>query len=171
MLTSPRTLWARVLSWACRSEPVIATAPDPHTPRTLSPLHATTIAYRSRAALIRGASGSGKSALALQLIALGAQLVADDRTTIRRTGDILIADVPQSIRGKIEARGVGILAATPAGPTPLALIIDMDTEETERLPPQREEALMGVTLPLLRKVAMPHFPAAILSYLEHGRIA
>lgn len=134
-------------------------------------IHATTIAHAGRAALIRGASGSGKSALALQLIALGAELVADDRTVLRRKGEQLIASAPDALRGRIEARGVGILAAPIAGPTPVALIIDMDAAETERLPPRRETEVLGVTLQLQKNADMPHFPAAILSYLTHGRIA
>ena len=140
-------------------------APDP------SPLHATTVAHAGRAALIRGPAGSGKSALALRMIALGAQLVADDRTQLRRRGDQVIADAPDTLRGRIEARGVGILATAPAGPTPVVLIIDMAQEETERLPPHRETDLLGLALPLQRKVNSPYFPAAIMAYLEHGRIA
>lgn len=135
------------------------------------PLHATTVAHAGRAALIRGASGSGKSGLALQLLALGARLVADDRTLLHRAGDQVIADTPTPLLGRIEARGVGILATPPAGPTPVAVIIDMDVPETDRLPPPREAELRGVILPLLRKVDMPHFPAAIMAYLEHGRLA
>lgn len=160
--------WARVLSWACRSEPVAA---DPGSAVNPSSFHATTVAHAGRGALIRGAAGSGKSGLALQMIALGAQLVADDCTIVKRRGDRVIADAPDTIRGRIEARGMGILAAPPAGATPIALIIDMDDEETERLPPLREADLLGITLPLLKKVNMPHFPAAILAYLKHGRIA
>ena len=49
-------------------------------------LHATCVAVDGRGLLILGPSGSGKSALALQLIALGAQLVADDRTRVSRRG-------------------------------------------------------------------------------------
>ena len=142
-------------------------APTPVTP---PPEHATTVAHAGRAALIRGASGSGKSGLALQLIALGARLVADDRTVLRRRGDRVIADAPDTIRGRIEARGVGILAAPPAGPTPVALIVDMDADETDRLPPLREAELLGVMLPLQRKIDLPHFPAAIMAYLGHGRL-
>ena len=69
-----------------------------------------------------GPSGAGKSALALQLLALGAELVADDRTDIIRQGDHLIADVPQAIAGMIEARGMGILErCDPCGPSPAGL--------------------------------------------------
>ena len=45
-------------------------------------VHGTTVARAGRAVLILGASGTGKSALALQMIALGARLVADDLSLI-----------------------------------------------------------------------------------------
>lgn len=133
-------------------------------------IHATTVAHAGKAVVIRGASGSGKSALALQLIALGARLVADDRTLLSRRNEQVIASCPSPIAGRIEARGIGILAVPTSGPCPVALVVDMDTEEAERLPPHRHTTIEGITLPLQRNVKMPHFPAAILSYLEHGRL-
>ena len=141
---------------------------NPDTPHTI---HASCVAYAGRAVLITGASGSGKSGLALQLIAIGARLVADDRTALTRRGDRLIATAPEAIRHQIEARGIGILAARTTGPTPVVLVIDMDHIEPERLPPARETEILGITLPLQQKVNAPYFPAAILTYLEHGRIA
>ncbi|MFC6758724.1 HPr kinase/phosphorylase [Sulfitobacter porphyrae] len=84
--------------------------------------------------MIIGPSGAGKSALALQLIALGATLVADDRTRVSRRGDGVVADVPESIAGMIEARGLGILRVPGAGPTPLALVVDLSRAEQDRLP-------------------------------------
>ncbi len=133
--------------------------------------HATTIACAGRGALITGASGSGKSGLAVQMLALGADLVADDRTRLWRVDDALMADVPETISGQIEARGLGILAAPAHGPVPLVLVIDMDMVETARLPPKRGRRIMDVDLPLIRKVDNPCFPAAILLYLQGGRIA
>ena len=44
----------------------------------MTQMHATTVALRGRGLLILGPSGSGKSTLALQLMAVGARLVADD---------------------------------------------------------------------------------------------
>ncbi|WP_152493611.1 HPr kinase/phosphorylase [Roseovarius sp. THAF27] len=129
-------------------------------------LHATAVAIDSRAVLIRGASGSGKSGLALQLLAMGAGLVADDRTVVWAEGGTLWADAPDTIRGQIEARGVGILRPGAVGPVPVALIVDMDTVETARLPEDRAVVMMGVSLPVLNKSESAHFSAAVAVYLR-----
>lgn len=133
-------------------------------------LHATTVAMGGRAVIIRGPSGSGKSGLALQLMAMGAALVADDRTRLWREGGRVMADAPDTIRGRIEARFVGLLAALACGPAPVGLVVDMGEPETDRLPPRRETAILGVDLPLVRKSDAPHFPAAIRLYLSEGRV-
>ena len=68
------------------------------------------------ALLILGASGRGKSALALGLMAAGATLVADDRTHLHaRRRRQLVASAPAAIAGLIEARGIGILKAEALG--------------------------------------------------------
>ena len=146
-----------------------AARPEGQGPADETCLHATVVGVEGRAVLIRGASGSGKSGLALQMIALGAGLVADDRAVIRRDGAGLIADAPDTIRGRIEARGVGLLRCPANGPMQVVLIVDLDHEEEARLPPIRYEALLGVTLPVIRKNAGAHFPAAMMTYLRHGR--
>jgi HPr kinase/phosphorylase len=135
------------------------------------PLHASAVALNGRAALITGPSGSGKSALALGLIALGARLVADDGVLLRRDGDGLLARAPEAIRGLIEARGVGLLRADPLDDVPLGLVVDLGQIETERLPPWRRTMLLGLALPLLHKVESPHFAAAVRQYLAEGRSA
>lgn len=141
---------------------------DPSYPDTTADeitLHASCVARHGRAVLIRGASGSGKSGLALQLMALGAELVADDRSRLWRDGPQVMADAPATIRGRIEAREVGILTAPATGPVPVALVVDMDETETDRLPDHRTVTLLGADIPLARKSELAHFPAAILTYL------
>ncbi len=160
MLISRLTRWALGSSSACRSEDVQAEV-----------LHATSIAIDGRGVLIRGAPGSGKSSLALQLMALGGALIADDRTHASRDGDRVILNAPDTIRGQIEARGVGILNAPTAGPTPAALIVDMDGPAAPRLPLWEEGVLLGQSLPLVRGSDAAHLPAAILFYVKHGRSA
>lgn len=134
-------------------------------------VHASCVAHGGAAVLILGASGSGKSSLALQMIAMGAKLVADDRTILRRGKDGLIADAPKTILGQIEARGVGILRAAPHGPAPVRLAIDLDQTETQRLPEPREISFLGQSVPLLYFAPSPHFVASILQMLACGRVA
>lgn len=132
-------------------------------------LHASCVAHAGRGVLILGAAGRGKSALALQLMAFGCDLVSDDRTAVAAEGKRLVAAAPARIRGLIEARGVGILAADALAAARLALVVDLDRDEEERLPPPRRHRILGVDLPLLHRVESAHFPAAILQYLKAGR--
>lgn len=134
-------------------------------------LHAGCVSCDGRGILILGASGTGKSSLALQLMAYGCQLVSDDRTAVAARAGVVVATAPQAIRGQIEARGVGLLNATPLRATRVTLIVDLDEIEGQRLPPLRTYTLMGVDLPLLHSVESPHFPAAILQYVKEGRSA
>ena len=129
-------------------------------------LHASCVAINGRGVLILGPSGAGKSALALQLIALGATLVADDRTDVIRHADQVIASVPENIRGLIEARYVGILRVKDYGPVPLALVIDLAHTEKQRLPGRHTYPVQGVTLPCFHKCDSAHFPAAIHLYIS-----
>ena len=75
-------------------------------------LHATCVSWGGRAALIVGASGTGKSALALTLMAHGCCLVADDRVRLEARDRAIYAACPDAIQGLIEARGIGILQAS-----------------------------------------------------------
>jgi HPr kinase/phosphorylase len=133
-------------------------------------LHASCVAWRGRGVLITGRSGSGKSALALALMALGCDLVADDRTELSLLPDGgLRASCPAAIAGMIEARGVGLLGAVPAGPVRLHLAVTLDVAETARFPPKRSVAHLGCSLPLLHDIGTGHFAPAILQYLKAGR--
>lgn len=133
--------------------------------------HATCVALGQAAVLLMGQSGSGKSAMALELMSRGAVLVADDRTILTRQGQTLIASCPPAIRGQIEARGVGILAADHQDSAIVQLVVDLDSVEDARLPQQRHITLLGVSIPLLHTPRSVHFPAAILQTLRGGRIA
>jgi HPr kinase/phosphorylase len=135
-------------------------------------LHATCVAVDGRGLLILGPSGSGKSALALQLVSRGAALVADDRTRVERVEERLVASCPNpDLAGLIEARGVGVLRAPALAQASLALVADLGQTETDRLPPYRSVTILGVPLSLVLQVQNDHFPDALMLYLRHGRQA
>ncbi|MFN5996087.1 MAG: HPr kinase/phosphorylase [Paracoccaceae bacterium] len=140
--------------------------------QTAETLHATCVAVEGQGLLILGSSGSGKSALALKLISRGAVLVSDDRTTVTREGDRLVASCPNpDLSGLIEARGIGLLRAPSQPSVPLTLTADLGQAETDRLPPFRRVTILGISLSLVLQVQNDHFPDALMLYLRHGRQA
>lgn len=133
-------------------------------------LHASAVAYSGRALLLTGPSGSGKSALALELMALGCTLVSDDTVILTVEGGRLLASAPPATRGLIEARGLGLLpAAVEQGPVPVLAQVDLSRQEPERLPRLREIDHAGVVLPLLLRPHGTSPAAALLQYLRAGR--
>ena len=129
-------------------------------------LHATTVNIDGKGVMIIGKSGAGKSSLALELMTLGAKLVADDRTIVKRNGETLQASVPPSIKGKIEARGIGILKIQDAGPTNVVLVVDLDKTSDYRLPEPRTHEVLGIMVDCLHRVPHAHFVASILFYVK-----
>jgi serine kinase of HPr protein (carbohydrate metabolism regulator) len=87
------------------------------------------------AVLLLGEPGSGKSDLALRLIAAGAILLADDQTALYAQDGRLLAEAPEQTRGMIEIRGVGIVRLDAASPARVALAVRLDTQaRIARLP-------------------------------------
>ena len=112
-------------------------------------LHGTTIALGSRAAIIVGPSGSGKSDLALRCLAVparepfgdGAHLVSDDQTIIELIGDRLVATAPPAIQGRLEVRGLGIITVPVTARAELMLVAELVDEVPERMPPRPPRTL------------------------------
>ena len=112
-------------------------------------VHATTVAKDGRGVVITGRSGSGKSDLALRLIDRGFVLVSDDQTIIGKSGANLVASAPETICGKIEVRGVGILNMTFVDSAAVSLWVEL-TNEIKRLPDDEKHMILGVEMPALR---------------------
>lgn len=130
--------------------------------------HASAVAVDGRGVLISGASGSGKSSLSLQLMSLGAELIADDQTLLSLRGSDVWAKAPPTIAGLIEARGVGILVAQHTE-AKIVLVIDLDKLETKRLPEHHNVTILGQMFPCLHKVEHQAWPASIMQYLKGSR--
>ncbi len=119
------------------------------------PIHATAVAHWApgtgwRAILISGPPGAGKSDLALRLIGRGWRLVADDYVHVFASGEALYATAPDTIAGRMEARGVGIIDACACGVVRLVLAVELTETPPERLPDPERRNLAGRSLPLLR---------------------
>lgn len=98
-------------------------------------LHASSVVIDDKAVLLRGPSGSGKSDLAARLIEQGATLLSDDYVEIGETGGELIARAPETIRGLIEVRGLGILRLPYCEQATVGLVADLvPVEKVSRLP-------------------------------------
>jgi serine kinase of HPr protein (carbohydrate metabolism regulator) len=119
-------------------------------------LHATTVAIDGLAVMIEGASGSGKSDLALRLIDRGAALVSDDQTLVVRSGKTLLARAPTTIAGRIEVRGIGILAMAHIDDVPVGLLVRVDGA-VERMPERRARRIAGIEI---RQFAVDPFHAS-----------
>lgn len=120
-------------------------------------VHANALVLGDFGLLLRGPSGAGKSALALQLIAdwrargAFAALVGDDRIALEARHGRLIARPHPSIRGLIEARGLGLLRVAYEPACVVRAVIDLlaGGASPKRYPDADEAAvaLDGVTLP------------------------
>jgi HPr kinase/phosphorylase len=123
-------------------------------------VHGTCVAFGRRAVLLRGAPGAGKSDLALRFMALPAEgaleptLVADDQVFVEPRADgTLLVSPPESIAGKIEMRGVGIVDVPYLAQAQLVLICDLvDAKDVPRMPasPLERTVIAGVAIPILK---------------------
>ncbi len=134
-------------------------------------IHASCVALAGQAVLITGPSGSGKSELALELMALGAGLIADDRTVLTCRHGVLQASAPPEIRGRIEARGIGLLIARDVGPAVVRLAVDLAQREEMRLPPERQAMFCDIAVDVIHGADHPRLAPAVLQYLKGGRAA
>lgn len=107
-------------------------------------IHASAVVVGERAAILRGASGAGKSALALALVQAGraqgrfARLVGDDRLILRSASTQLIVAPHPKIAGRVERRFVGIAATAHEDEAVASLVVDLvapdNVPELPRIP-------------------------------------
>lgn len=142
-------------------------------------VHASAVLANDRAVLIRGASGSGKSALALALLnaaSVGllrfARLVADDRVALDACHGRLLARPPAALAGLIEVRGLGIRQVAYEPVAVVGLIVDL-AAQGDRLPSagEREATIAGITLPRLAVAPGEDAIAGVLALLRIPELA
>lgn len=120
-------------------------------------VHATLIAARRDGrwcgALLQGASGVGKSDLALRAVARGGgwRLVADDRVRVWTSAGFLYGAAPARLAGLIEARTLGLCPLPALAFARIALAVQGRPAGAplERMPDPGRLTLCGVALPSL----------------------
>ena len=110
-------------------------------------MHATCVDVNGSGVLIIGRSGSGKSSLAINLVALGSTLVADDQCELVRKNNRFYIYKPASLPESIELRGVGLVSVPMVVETSLDWLVNMDEVETERMPNLRFTEIDGYRVP------------------------
>ncbi len=117
----------------------------------MNPLHATSVVFCGRGLLLRGASGSGKSDLALRIMDAGGSLVSDDYTQLTVKDRQLFASPPEAIKGMLEVRGIGLLSVAYIPCARMDVVIDCESHEAiERLPQPIHAEIEGIRLSALK---------------------
>ena len=133
----------------------------------MTQVHGALVRVRGVGVLLLGPSGVGKSETALELVARGHALVADDVVELARAGDALVGRAPAHIRAYLEIRGLGILfvpelygehAVAEESRVDLLCRLERDApgREYERVGLERpRERLAEVELPVVRLPVRP----------------
>ncbi|MFY9788100.1 MAG: HPr kinase/phosphatase C-terminal domain-containing protein [Pseudolabrys sp.] len=130
--------------------------------RPESTIHASAVLIGSKAVLIRGPAGSGKSQLAWDLVTAAAQnvlpfarMVADDRAFLENHAGRLVVRPTQVLAGMVEIRGLGIRRVDVEPVAVVGLVVDLGAGDAARLPekPATTAVIEGVSVPRLAVAA------------------
>jgi serine kinase of HPr protein (carbohydrate metabolism regulator) len=120
-------------------------------------VYGTCVALGGNAAILVGASGSGKSDLALRFLLstpadLEPALIADDQVRVSLSAGRLIASAPETIAGLIEVRGIGVIPLPARDAAEIKLIVKLvEPAAVSRIPPSPPptQKVCGIDLPVL----------------------
>ncbi len=140
-----------------------------------STIHASAVLVGSKAALIRGPSGSGKSLLAWNLIEAGvrgalpfARLVADDRAYVEPCAGRLVVRPPDELAGLLEIHGLGIRRIAYEPVAAVGLVVDLTAADADRMPGRAAATadISGVSLPRIAVAADTPALPLVLAFLR-----
>lgn len=135
-------------------------------------VHATSVAFDSKAVLIKGVSGSGKSSVALELITLGAMLIADDQTRLSLDNEQVFLSAPSTLPLGLEVRGVGLVSAPICYRAELKLVVDLSRLENKRFPNvvDKKINILGYSFPFYLFQGIKNPAASIYALIKFGMV-
>lgn len=120
-------------------------------------VHGTAVVIGTTGLILIGASGSGKSSMAIRLMA-GARrsghlalLLSDDQVFVESVNGRAVAGAPETIKGRIELYGSGIGQAETIDSAVLHLALQpVAADSANRIPEENQcwQPMRGVVLPL-----------------------
>jgi len=117
-------------------------------------VHATTLSLLAgaqwRGVLVMGPSGIGKSDLALRAMQAGCALVSDDYSLLWLSGGEVYAGPPETIAGRMEIRGLGIVDVPMRALTRIHLAVLLQSDPIERMPENEITSILGQAIPTIR---------------------
>ncbi len=126
-------------------------------------VHGTAISIAGHGVLIIGASGSGKSDLALRLIDRGAIIISDDRVIVEPINGHPVLRTAPNIEGKIEVRGVAIITMPFVTDIELRLVIDLAAAVPRFIETMSSHKIAGFAVP---SIALAAFEASAVIKVE-----
>lgn len=129
-------------------------------------VHGSSVFYKNKGIMFIGPSGSGKSDICLRLImSKGAMLIADDRTDLYVKNNYIYASCPETIKGLLEIRGIGIKNFDYILDKKIDLVVELvkDIKEIERLPKPAFYEFEGIMIP---KIKLYAFESSVLEKLD-----
>jgi HPr kinase/phosphorylase len=140
-------------------------------------VHASAVLIGVHAVLIQGASGSGKSRLALALLQAAdngtlpfARLVGDDRIHLEAAHGRLLARPASALVGQIEVRGLGIRRVVYDPVAVVGLVVELGVA-VERHPAAEQKVIVlsGIHLPRLPVAGGIDPLPVLLAHIRTGR--
>ncbi len=139
-------------------------------------IHGVALLVGEAGLLIRGRSGAGKSRLAARMLAHWpdgpVRLIADDRVRITRRNGRLIAETHPAIFGRMELRGLGLVAAVAKLRPSCAELWTFCHHLSRGLPEETalRSELAGIILPRLVVPEAPESIESLLAFWPHFRL-
>ena len=131
-------------------------------------VHGSCVDFDGKSILAIGPSGSGKSSLALNLIALGGVLVSDDQVLLSNDVYGVTASPPDTLLGKIEARNLGILNCPHVMKSHLNLVVDLNEKPPCRLPGQHKVKIGAHQVKIIAGLDVANLPIAVMLLNLYG---